>query len=138
MQEGWLDAGVPMNYKREHVAPQDNWYRNWVDAAIGWRYARHVYCGQANYLNTMANSITQLQYCLGEGADGIANYSYYATTDSNMDGDWENDWGWYSYVSSQLFTQTVDTPVMSWRDPNQATEGTIWGQVYNETAGAPG
>ena len=137
MQEGWLDAGVPMNYKREHVDPQDDWFRHWVDAAIDWRYARHMYCGQANYLNTMTNSIMQLEYVLNAGADGSSNYSYYATADSDMDGNYENDWGWYSYVGAQLFTDVVDTPVMPWRDPNLATEGTIWGQVYNQTADEP-
>ena len=137
LEEGWLDAGVPMNYKREYVDPQDDWFRNWVDAAIDWSYDRHVYCGQANYLNTMADSITQMEYVLNAGADGVSNYSYYATVDSNMDGNYENDWGWYTYVGAQLYTDVVETPVMPWRDPNLATEGTVWGQVYNEAEDAP-
>ncbi|MHC4798793.1 MAG: glycoside hydrolase family 10 protein [Planctomycetota bacterium] len=60
MEQGWLDAGMPMNYKREHCSDQASWYRNWINAAIGWRYQRHMYCGQGNYLNSMANSITQM------------------------------------------------------------------------------
>jgi uncharacterized lipoprotein YddW (UPF0748 family) len=137
MEQGWLDAGVPMNYKREWDASQASWYRDWVDAAIAWRFDRHMYCGQANYLNTMADSITQLQYSLTAGADGTCNYSYYATADQNMDGNWESDWGWYPYVSEQLFTTPVPTPAVPWRDPGAAVEGTLWGRVTHFASGDP-
>jgi uncharacterized lipoprotein YddW (UPF0748 family) len=137
MQQGWLDAGVPMNYKREYNSDQAQWYRNWVNAALAWRYDRHMVCGQANYLNTRADSVTQLQYSLNAGADGICNYSYYATADEDMDGNWESDWTWYTYVSDYLFTTPVPTPVLPWRDPTSAVEGTLWGLVTNYETGDP-
>ena len=137
MERGWLDAGIPMNYKRQWLPPQDQWYRNWVDAAIGWRYARQMFCGQANYLNAMADSIAQLEYCLNAGADGTSNYSYYATADENRDGDWENDWTWYTCVSEQLFTTPAEVPDMPWRDPGRATEGTLWGRVADPATDLP-
>lgn len=129
LRVGYLDAGIPMNYKREWFPPHDDWYRDWVDAAIGWRYERHVFCGQANYLNPKADSVTQLQYCLDAGADGTSNYSYVGTADEDMDGSWESDWTWYTYVSDHLFTEPVAPPPMPWRDPASATEGTLWGRV---------
>ncbi len=137
MEQGWLDAGIPMNYKREYDSAQAQWYRNWVNAAISWRYDRHMFCGQANYLNTMADSITQLQYSLNAGADGTCNYSYYATADQDTDGNWESDWTWYTYVSDQLFTTPVPIPALPWRDPATAVEGTLWGLVTNFETGDP-
>jgi len=145
MEKGWLDAGMPMNYKREHCSSQASWYRNWIDAALDWRYQRHMYCGQGNYLNSMADSITQMQYIYtqkpdGSVADGSMNYSYYATRSTESicgdDNDkWVNDWGWYNYVSSNFFTSPVSPPAMPWRDPAIATEGTLWGQVINWDTG---
>lgn len=129
MQQGWLDAGIPMNYKREHRDDHPFLYRGWIDAALSWRYERHIYCGQGSYLNNMANSLAQMQYALDTGADGTANYSYYGTADQDMDGSWESDWTWYDYVSDHLFTTPMPTPTMPWRDPETAAEGTLWGQV---------
>lgn len=137
MERGWLDAGIPMNYKREHVSTEATWYRNWVVAAIGWRYQRHMFMGQGNYLNTKANSVTQLAYSLNAGCDGAVNYSYYSTADENINGTPENDWTWYTYVSTNLYTQTAPTPTMPWRDPNLATEGTLWGRVIDASTNQP-
>ncbi len=137
MQRGYLDLGVPMNYKREHNATEAQWYRNWVNAAINWRYSRHVAAGQATYLNRKSGSITQMSYALGQGANGTCNYSYDATADENTDGTPEMDWTWYTYVSTNLFTSTATTPTMPWRNPATATEGTLWGQVIDDSTGQP-
>jgi uncharacterized lipoprotein YddW (UPF0748 family) len=137
MEQGWLDAGIPMNYKREYNPDQAAWYRNWVDAAIAWRYDRHMYCGQANYLNAKPDSVAQLQYSLNAGADGTCNYSYYATADDDTDGNWENDWTWYAYIADHLFTTPVLTPALPWRDSATAAEGTLWGCVTHFETGDP-
>lgn len=141
MEKGWLDAGLPMNYKRDHNASEATWYRNWVNAAVTWRYNRHMYAGQANYLNTKANSVTQMSYALGTVAsprcNGVVNYSYDATADENTNGTPETDWTWYSYVATNLFTSTTTVPTMPWRNSATATEGTLWGRVVNATTGLP-
>lgn len=139
MQMGWIDMGIPMNYKREHTGSQAQWYRNWVDAALSnWSYDRHLACGQGNYLNTKANSVAQLAYALNAGADGIVTFSYDATADENTNGTPESDWTWYtSYLPTNLFTQVAITPDMPWRDPATATEGTLWGRVMNDTTNEP-
>ncbi len=137
MERGWLDAGCPMNYKREWDPPEDTWYRNWVNAAVNWRYQRHMFCGQANYLNPKADSIDQLAYVYSHNANGSVNYSYDATADENMDGAPETDWNWYTYVAQQLFTSTATTPTMPWRNPATATEGTLWGRVTDPATGDP-
>ncbi|MCC6359684.1 MAG: family 10 glycosylhydrolase [Phycisphaerales bacterium] len=137
MQNGWLDLGIPMNYKREHNATEAQWYRNWVNASINWRYQRHVASGQGNYLNTKANSITQMSYALTQGSNGCVNFSYDATADEDRNGTPEADWNWYPYVGANLFTATTPTPPMPWRNPATATEGTLWGRVTNGETGEP-
>jgi uncharacterized lipoprotein YddW (UPF0748 family) len=135
LEQGWLDAGIPMNYKKHHDVNQGQWYRDWVQAALTWRYDRHLFCGQATYLNTMAYSITQMRYAVDQGADGTVNYSYVGTADENIDGYWENDWSWYSYVSANYFTEPVSPPDMPWHDPATAVEGTLWGRVTDTESG---
>ena len=137
MERGYLDLGIPMNYKREHLANQAQWYRNWVTRGLTWRFARHMAIGQGNYLNTMANSVTQLDFALSAGADGTCNFSYDNTADQNLDGTSEIDWSWYPFVSTNLFTSPASTPSMPWRDPATATEGTLWGRVIDASTGLP-
>lgn len=129
MRTGLLDGGCPMLYFREYNTSQFAWFRNWVAACLNWRYDRHMYLGQANYLNTMADSVTQMRYEYDQGADGTVNYSYASTVDSNKDGTTETDWAWYEYVGANLFTAPAPLPSMPWRSPATATEGTLYGRV---------
>ncbi len=131
MELGYLDAGIPMCYYREHNPPHDQWYRNWVDAAIGWKYDRHMYPGPGIYLNTFANSQTQMLYARNAGADGMCTYSYYGTND-----DGQPRTNWYGQVASGVYVNPAPVPGMSWRDPNTATEGTLWGRVTDVFTGA--
>ncbi len=135
LRMGWLDGGVPMCYDREYNASQALYYRHWVDKCMIWRHDRHMYIGQAGYLNTMAGSVTQMAYACNAGANGTSNYSYWVTVDANMDGTGEHDVNWYPYVQTNLFTNPAPAPTMPWRSPATATEGTLWGQVTR--AGLP-
>ena len=135
MEKGWLDAAVPMNYKREHDADQARWYRNWVDAALDWRYDRHLFAGQGAYMNTKIANVSQLAYAFDAGADGAVTYSYFATADENMNGIPENDWTWYGYLAYNLFTLPVLTPAMPWRMQANAVEGTLWGRITDGATG---
>ena len=105
MRLGWLDGACPMIYLREHVVAESDRYRGWVEAAMGWRYQRHMYIGQCLYNNSMTNSITQMQYAYDEGADGTINFAYGATADNDLNGTWEADWSWYPLVAESLFLQ---------------------------------
>lgn len=132
MELGYLDAGIPMTYYREYNPPHDQWYRNWVDASLGWRYDRHIFTGPGVYLNSFADSITQMNYALSAGVDGLSSYSYAVT---NNLGQTSTDW--YPYVASNLFTSAVATPNMPWREPANATEGFIHGRVTDGATGQP-
>ncbi len=138
MEMGWLDAGIPMNYKRDYDSGEYNMYRSWVLRIVNdWRYDRHMFCGQGNYLNTKADSIAQLDFIYATGADGSVNYSYNATADEDMNGIPEADWTWYPYVESMTFSEPAATPAMDWHDPASAVEGTIWGVVSDRLTGLP-
>jgi uncharacterized lipoprotein YddW (UPF0748 family) len=128
MEEGYLDAGIPMTYYREHNPPHDQWYRNWVDASVGWRYNRQIFTGPGIYLNTFANSLTQMQYALAAGVDGLSTYSYDGTGGGSS---------WYGYIASNLFTTPATVPEMPWREPVTASDGTVYGRVTDGLTGAP-
>jgi uncharacterized lipoprotein YddW (UPF0748 family) len=145
LEQGWLDAAMPMNYKREHCADQAAAYISWLNAAVGYANSagRHAYCGQGNYLNSMANSVHQLGHVSTAGAQGSVNYSYWATNatetvcESPAQDPWEHNTGWFGYVAANLFTSVVPTPTMPWRNPATATEGTIWGRITTASTGDP-
>ncbi len=130
MRLGYLDTGIPMAYYDEDAYP--TYYRNWVDKAISWRYQRHMVIGPALYLNTFANSLNQLTYARSKGANGVSTYNYYSTKKPSA-----TDWTWYTYVATNFFTTTASMPVMPWRYPATATEGTLWGRVVDPVTGQP-
>ncbi|MBN1492093.1 MAG: family 10 glycosylhydrolase, partial [Phycisphaerae bacterium] len=121
LQKGFVDAARPMAYFNHSV--NSGMYTSWVNAAIGWRYNRHVYITTGLYMNTFANSKTQLLYARSAGANGMGTYDYVDTG---------GGWSWYPYVAANVFTSVDSPPAMPWRDPATATEGTIWGQVTDE------
>ncbi len=140
MQNGWLDAAVPMNYKQELCSGQFDSYRGWVTCHLQfWRNDRYVFNGQGNYFNLMTDSFGQMQYALDAGTGGIVNYSYASNeADSSSCGaDTQNDWTWYTQVASNVFTAPVPPPTYPWRDPALAVEGTVWGRVTDASTGEP-
>ena len=130
LQNGWLDAAIPMNYKAE--TNNSSLYQAWCDRAYAcWRYNRHIYMGLGAYMNTKADTVTQLQYAYGVGLNGGVTYSYgvpYATAYDSGD--------WWSYAAANIYTSTATVPTMPWRNPATATEGIIWGRVRDASNGS--
>jgi len=129
MEAGYLDAGIPMTYYNYNTYP--TWYRNWVDQEMVWRYDRHMFVGPGIYLNSLANSVTELTSEQNAGADGICTYSYVGTSNEGA------GWDWYPYAAATVFTEPTAPPAMTWRNPATATEGTVYGRVTDGTTGAP-
>jgi uncharacterized lipoprotein YddW (UPF0748 family) len=123
MEEGILDMNCPMNYKRENVANQAADYRLWMDFAGSAKYGRHCLTGQAAYLHSISDSITQLSVaCNHPTLDGTVIFSY-ATT--NKDGLPQDDF--FQAVKDQLFTSPVAVPDAPWL--SAPTEGILSGTV---------
>jgi len=127
---GLIDTAIPMTYYAESSYP--TWYRNWVNKEMAWRYDRQMVVGHAAYLNTLAQSETQMEYARTAGADGLTSYCY-ADTRSDAGDNWE----WYPYVATNVFTVSAAVPTMPWRNPATATEGTLWGRVTDAATDLP-
>jgi len=127
--QGYLDTGFVMCYFDETVFP--SYFRNWVDQSIIWVHDRHIATGQGTYLNTFANSQTQIEYAKNAGVDGIATFSYAVTSSAGI------DWSWYPFVSGNVFSGPSTLPTMPWKDPLLATQGTVFGRVTDGATGEP-
>jgi len=130
---GYLDATIPMAYFDEQGSYTAT-YRAWVDNSVAWanNSNRHCFIGPGIYMNSFANSKTQILYARNAGADGINTYSYAGTNDTSTT--WSD---WYPYAASNVFLQPAPIPTMPWRDPNLATEGFVYGRVTNGATGLP-
>ena len=134
LQNGWLDAAIPMNYKAN--SNNASLYNAYCDRAYScWRYNRHIYIGLGSYLNPMSNTLAQLQYAFtgqagGNGFNGAVTYSYGVPFAPAFDsGDW------WSYAAANIFTSTATVPSMPWRNPATATQGIMWGRVLDAKSG---
>jgi uncharacterized lipoprotein YddW (UPF0748 family) len=134
LQNGWVDAVIPMNYK----ANSNNaaLFNSYCDRAYScWRYNRHIFMGLGAYLSTKAGALAQLQYAFygqagGTGFNGAATYSYgvpYAPAYDTGD--------WWSYIVANLYTNVVAPPAMPWRSPATASEGIMWGRIRDALSG---
>lgn len=134
LANGWLDAGIPMNYKSPVCYPGA--YEAWVDRMLCWRHNRHVFIGQANYYNSFADSAAQMAYATAH-TDGVVNYSYWQTKGNQCTKTTEHDTAFYPYIAANVFTGPAPLPHMPWRDPATATEGMVWGRVTEGASGKP-
>jgi len=121
-QEHIIDVLMPMDYKREFVADQQRDYRDWIDFAVANKNGRHEYNGQGSYLNSIVDSIAQMQAVRDRGADGISNYSYRST---NSEGKPNEDF--FDAVKACHYPSPAPRPDMPWK--SAPTTGIIFGTV---------
>ena len=119
-----VDINMLMNYKREYDEDQAPDYRIWADFIVNnaSTNGRHAVDGQGAYLNSINDTITQMQYDRSIGAQGHATYSYSGT---NKDGQPASDF--WNAVSTNLYTSPVPTPDMPWK--TAPTTGILFGTV---------
>ena len=80
-KEGLLDIAVPMNYDREHVPEQKEFFDRWIRFEKQNRYDSQLIVGLGAYLNSYESNRQQAARALAaadglEGADGINFFSY--------------------------------------------------------------
>lgn len=78
MEEGILDANIPMNYKDEGNAKNAREYRNWLSGFKRWRYDRHLYCG-LDFNQSPDMVIQQLKAAEKRGVEGMVGFSFNQT-----------------------------------------------------------
>ncbi len=76
LRQGYLDASIMMNYKRDFLPDQSSWYDQWNAYGLRTRGLGRVVGGSAIYLNPQENSVNQARKALAAGLDGWAAYSY--------------------------------------------------------------
>ena len=127
--KGWLeqhliDIDIQMNYKRDYDYAQMSDFRVWTNFAASQAALnnRHATVGSGVYLNSIADSVTQMAYSRAAGTQGECSYSYAVT---NYYGAPNSDF--WNAVRTNLFTTTVLTPDMPWK--SSPTTGIIFGTV---------
>lgn len=143
LEEGIIDMAIPMNYDREHVTTQRNWFNDWIEWDKNHRFNRHVSIGLGIYLNSIEGSLQQIRRALNEPsrqnqwADGVALYSY-ATTNAAAppSGAARPNAEFYRALSqpsaydpnpAPVFAERMPTPEMPWK--THPTTGHLMGVV---------
>ena len=130
MEEGILDLACPMIYGTDNTR-----FDNWADFAKDRKYSRACAPGMGWYLNTVANTITQIGLARdtsanGNTAAGMLGYSY-AVPNSNAV---SQDGTWASLVAGP-FSTDVSVPAMPWK--TNVAKGHAMGTVRaSDTGGA--
>ncbi len=121
-----VDMTVQMNYKREFDAAQGPDFRIWSDylANLGDTSGRFSVDGNGAYLNSIADTVTQMLYSRSTGNGGMCNYSYAVPHVSPPVLDPPLFFG---TVESQVYPEYVPVPEMTWK--TQPTNGVIFGTV---------
>lgn len=136
LQEGIVDAAVPMTYYNWNSLPLD--YNNWMNFEKDRHGNRHMYIGPGLYMNSLSNSILELQKTrdaspAGNHADGFAGFSYFApyTFGGTNYGSWSSFTP--SFVSQVTGGTWAPIPDMPWK--SHPTKGHICGTVTVRTTG---
>ncbi len=116
LEEGILDLGLPMNYRRDHEPTWKVDFDNWIAWEKDHQYNRAVAVGTGLYLNSVPNSVSQWLRVrqasgLGNHAWGVIGYSY--ATPSN---DGTSKRSFVNAVVANVFNQAADAPSLPWKD----------------------
>ncbi len=116
LEEGILDLGLPMTYKREYDADQQRDFDDWITWEKDHQYGRGVAVGTGLYLNTVPDSMAQWlrgrqPSALGNHPLGLGGYSY--ATPSN---DGTSRRIFVNATVTELFAQPASLPTLPWKE----------------------
>lgn len=100
----WLDYGSPMAYTSSNTT-----FNSWVNSYYNQQHGRHIYVAQGSYLNTIANSMTQINYVRSKPMPGSEPYSYRVTNSGTVD-----KTGFKNSLLAGPYASTASVPTMSW------------------------
>ena len=114
LEEGILDLGMPMNYRREDELATD--FDRWIAWEKDHQYGRATVVGTGLYINSLADSMAQWlevrePSLLGNRALGVTGYSYATPSDEGA-----SRRAFVNAAVSEVFTQSVRSPGILWRD----------------------
>jgi uncharacterized lipoprotein YddW (UPF0748 family) len=105
MEEGIIDANIPMNYKDERSGRSAQMYRNWLDGFKRWQYDRHVY-GGLDFNTQPALAVQQLTASRKRGLQGMVGFGF---NQSDQRGKL------VAALKRTVFSEPADVPSMDWK-----------------------
>lgn len=105
MQQGILDANIPMNYKDDGVDKSAQSYRNWLSGFKRWKYERHVYCG-LDFNSDPMLVLRQLEATRKRGLEGMVGFSF-NQSDARVK--------LVQALRSGIYSDPARVPEMSWK-----------------------
>ena len=127
MREGILDWSIPMVYKSQHVASHRVQFAEWLEFTKMAQYARHGVIGLGSFMNSLENTILQIEAARAPAMDGSQTrglnfFSYNATNqaitgvplrarDEFFRALSEDD----AYAAEAPFSTSTTVPMMTWK-----------------------
>lgn len=105
MEEGILDANIPMNYKKESNQRNAREYRNWLNGFKRWQYNRQVYNGQ-DFLQSPELVAQQLEAARKYGVDGMVGFAFNQS---------ESRVKLVQVLKNGAFSEPASVPEMPWK-----------------------
>ncbi len=118
-EEGILDIAIPMCYYNHSSSTYRTYFNNWITWTKNHRYNRAVAIGLGAYMNTLSNTLTQVDLARattsqGGYSDGVVFYSYAApNVDSSGSIQWYNSTAYTTF--GNYFGQWVPAPELPWK-----------------------
>ncbi|MFB2350271.1 family 10 glycosylhydrolase [Priestia megaterium] len=136
LEEGSIDLAVPMNYFREYDSTQKTSYENWIEWEKNNQGKRMILSGVGNYLNSIGDSMTQIQKAespslSGNTLGGTSLYSYAVTNKDDIANDefYNSLSKISSYSSNSPFLNYASPPDLQWK--LSPTTGHLYGSLPN-------
>lgn len=123
--EGIIDVCMPMGYTANNSTFQSR-----VDDSFANQGVRRVYQGQGAYLNTMENSLWQLNYIRSKPLLGSVLYSYRVPNSGTV-----NQTGTLAYIRDNYQPTWKEVPTIPWKVA--PTKGMVRGTVTRASNGLP-
>lgn len=138
LEEGIMDTVVAMNYKRNWLPPQDQMFSEWTEVIADWQGDRQAVNGPALYLNSVEDSVEQVEEILqptaaGHVAAGWSGYSYANPSNAFVGGPWADRSAERDALAAALtspgapFENQASVPEMIWK--TQPTDGHVTGTL---------
>lgn len=145
LEEGIMDTMVAMNYKRNWLPPQDEMFSQWSEFIADNQADRQGVDGPALYLNSVQDSVEQVQEIIeptaaGNAAAGWSGYSYANPSDAFVGGPWADRSAERAALADALtapgapFENDASVPEMTWK--TNPTDGHVAGTLTLK-GGAP-
>ncbi|MCX7926416.1 MAG: family 10 glycosylhydrolase [Fimbriimonadales bacterium] len=134
LKEGILDMAIPMVYYNEANPRYAEFYRRWATFLKDHQHGRIGVVGIGNYLNSIENTLQQVEFARAPSASGnrvygVNFFSYAATTGVGTEEGARLYQEPFYTALGEYFKEWVPTPPMPWKQT--PTAGHLMGTVLN-------